>query len=216
MVKRRNFRKRRMKKRSLLSKGLTVARLAAKAYAGVRAIRKVINVERKYIDYSIAPTAIGTGYTSALLNGIAQGDTSQSRDGNSVLCQSIYMEGLMIGNAAASTNMVRVVVLKDKQQVADTDAGQPFVSNQLWSLYNDTLVPSRYEVLHDQIYHLHISVGHQSLTFSKTIPFGQHIKFNGTTAADIQKNGVYYYVTSYDNTNKPTVALNFRTHFTDN
>lgn len=213
-------RRRRPTRSTGVTKVMSYARYAMLAYRMATRLRRLVNVEIKKFDQTIA---VGTNVTSSGVCysccDIAQGDTDQTRDGNSIKPLGIKFQVRLTNNATAVNTSVRVMVIKDLQQVADT---APTVSEVLDTsivgayaapLNNNTV--GRFKVLSDKLISLNtVSKPQMDLMWYQKL-YG-HIRYNGTSAADIQKGGIYLLIVSDQATNYPTFGFNTRLFYADN
>lgn len=205
---------------SALSRGMSYARYAVLAYKMAQRLRRLVNVEVKKFDQTIAVgTNVTSGGTVYSCCDMAQGDTDQTRDGNSIKPLGCKFQLRLANNATAVNTAVRVMVIRDLQQVADT---APTVSDVLDTsivgayaapLNNATV--GRYKVLSDKLYSLN-TVAKPQMDLMWYQKLNGHIRYNGSAASDIQKNGLYMLIVSDQATNYPTFGFNTRLHFTDN
>ena len=190
--------------------------LAGKAWSGVKAIRHLVNSEKLHL-VTTSSTGISNTGSVAIFNNIAQGDSISGRTGNSILMSDVLLRYECVINSSAASTLVRVIVFIDTEQVGDTN---PAVSDVLQSV--STLAglnknqPGRFSVLYDRLVSLN-SNGTQSFNdkwYLKNMDI--HAKYNGTTANDINKNGIYLLLISDQATNTPTVSTNLTLGYYDN
>lgn len=192
--------------------------LAGKAWSAAKYLKGLINVEFKKYD---ADSSTSTSGNVILFNGIAQGDSDQTRDGNSVLMKSWLLRGNIVSNASAVSTRVRLVFFMDKQQIGDTAPSQSDILdpdlNQLVAPLNNQTV-GRFTILADKRFSINQMVASQSVSreFSFFFNLGKHARFNGTTGADIQKNGIYMLVVHDQSTNVPNILYSSRLKYVDN
>ena len=156
-----------------------------------------------------------------LFNGIGQGDTDQTRDGSSILMKKWLLRGNITTNASATSTRVRLILFIDTQQIGDTAPAQADILdpdlNQLVAPLNNNTV-GRFTILADRTYSINQLVASQAVSREYKFFFNmnKHARYNGTTGADIQKNGLYMLVVHDQATNVPTIAYSARLTFTDN
>jgi hypothetical protein len=128
-----------------------VAQDAARAYAGVKALRKLVNVEDKaYSTHGASNATIGG--TVTLLTGIPQGDGHQQRDGNSVRLHKFRVWMSLVLPTTLSSAQTRIIILRDHM----ANGAAPAISDVLetatyYSGYIDTqLFQDRFKVLFDK------------------------------------------------------------------
>ncbi len=196
------FRRRRFKPRSSGAKALHMVRKLTQA------------VEKKAHTLSVNGTIPTTG-TIDHLTAIAQGDTNQLRDGNQLHC--IYVGGRlqMAQASAASRTFVRVMLVQDRQQIADaTPAVTSVLQASTVQAFLNTNSVGRYKVLYDKV----ISLSDSGVTnvFRKiNISMNSNIRYNGTGVGDIQKNGIFLILIGNEGTNLPSITSSWRVRFTD-
>lgn len=197
-------------------KDITWGQFATKAWNGVQQIRKLINVEEHRVDTAIG-AAIDSAGSVTHLTAVAAGDTAATRTGSSILLKGLHMRFALITHASAATTVVRILVVKDKQQVSDTTPAVTGILNSADVLSH--VVPDfteRFTILKDMTHILDL-VGNPIKTFDfKLNMTGTHVRYNGTAGTDIQQNGVFVLLLSNQPTNTPTVSVQSRLTFYDN
>lgn len=194
--------------------------LAAKAWQGVKYLKTLVNVEFKKHDSQASNTPSTSGVVTTLA-AIAQGDTDQTRSGNSILAKSLYLQYTMKQHASASETFVRMVIFRDLQQISDTapsigDILDSTFSSQYWlAPLNNEFGVGRFQVLADRRFSFSGN-GNECRIGKLYIPLKFHIRYNGSTVSDIQKNGLYMIMVSSEATNTPTVEHVARLTFVDN
>lgn len=195
-----------------------VAYKAYRAYQEVMKMRQLINVEKKKFDAENIST-IGTGAVTPVDPSlIAQGDTDQLRNGNSILVNGLLLKGTMLKHASSGSQRIRVLVLIDLQQVADTDPSytniiDPTFTDQILAPLNNESV-GRYKMLMNRVFTLDTNKPNQ--TFQRYFKLSHHIRYNGTASTDVQKGGIYVFAVCDDNVNQPSLTMQSRTYFYDN
>lgn len=192
-------------------------RLAIKALRGVKAIRGIINSEKKVHDISSSfePTTTGTVIH---LNPVSQGDTNTSRDGNSILAKYLGVRTRSIMHSTATATYIRYMIIQDTQQVSDTTPtiGDILQDVSVLSFYDRNLNVGRFKVLHDKVQNLDV-INRWSGQLNFNCSLNHHTKFNGTAGSDIQKNGLYLVLLSNEATGtKPNVTYESRFAYYDN
>lgn len=217
-------RKRRRKSQALryLSNAAKALVVAKQAYYMSKRLKRLVNVEFKKFDLDIGGLVTSTTGSVTHLTQIASGDTDQARDGNSVKCQSVWLKGHLARSASASTTIVRMIVFCDKQQGSDAAAGvtdvlDPSIGSgaevYMNPLNNETV--GRFQILSDKTIRLDDATGTLKM-FQTYFKYNRHVRWNGTAAGDIQKNGLFLLLVSNESTNTPTINGNFRVTYTDN
>lgn len=183
----------------------------------VAALKGIINSEKKYHDEAEASAVSTSGELQGLHN-IAQGDQNYQRNGNSFLCKSIQVKGHITWNATGTTQVVKLWLVQDNQQIADTEPvfGDIFET----STFNDVNATlekkniGRFKILWSQMYTQNQQI--DQVQVNHYLSMNHHIRYNGNAAADIQKGGLYLVKVSNQPTNTPTVSAATRLSFYDN
>ena len=108
----RGYVKKRRKKKGFnyyAGKTQSAIKVASTALATARAVKDLLNVEKKYHDVQATNQSLAyDAVSSTLLNAVAQGDTDQTRDGNSlkILNLSMYGNIRVTGTAAQQLQIV--------------------------------------------------------------------------------------------------------------
>lgn len=206
------------RKSSWYNKKYSVGDVAMGAWKTAKYLKGLVNVEFKKYDKSGTGTINSTGAITHITD-IAQGDTDQSRNGNSLLLKSINLKFQIAMNGSSAGSIVRCLVFHDKQQVGDTS---PSVSDVLdGDAVSPLLAPlnnltvGRFSILFDRMYKMGNSSDPIKIIkmYRKCL---SHVRFNGTASTDIQKNGLYFLLVSNEPTNVPTVSYQSRLTFIDN
>lgn len=191
-----------------------------KALALAMRLKGLINVEYKYHD------VVATGSASVtpdinVLNAIPQGDTSQSRDGDSVKMKFLNIKGTVTMNSAATTpTYVRVTLVQVLQ-----NNGASLPATNIWAASTGELFEKKRELKFvDTIkilknYNIVLAPGaKQSQIINLIWKFNDHVKFKGTanTYADIMTNALFLVTSSASDTNKATISWSSRLRFIDN
>lgn len=210
------YRKRRYSRRRTYKKPMRykAADMAYKAFKGVRYLKGLVNAELHSFE-NTASAYINDSGSVVHLTGISQGDLSINRNGNSILSKYLFGRMHFKKDTNAPITFLRVMIVQDKQQVSDTS---PVISDILSSV--STISPlnhdshGRYKILKDMTVRLDSNKLTAAYKINVKLPF--HTKFNGTTGADIQKNGVYLVLLSDQSTYTPIVDYSLRFSFYDN
>lgn len=189
----------------------TVADIASAAMDGVKAIRKLINVEDFIFDTAYGLTTATNTAVVTQLNNIAQGDGQSGRTGNSILMSKIHRTEVV--STAVSVAIVREILFYDKQQIADTVPGWADVlETQVPSSLYNKLNKGRFQIIEDKFYTL-ASAAKPVTSLRNTKMLNKHAIYNGTGAGDIQKMGLYKLIVT---DGVCAVAGSYRLHYHDN
>lgn len=213
----RPYRKRNNKRKpNYMARGNSYISTASKALALAYSVKKLVNVEYKKFDTNISAAISTAGVTYNLVN-MAQGDTDNLRNGNSIKLTSLQYKLLLRQNTSAISTSLRIVIVKDNQQVADTAPGFNAVfesTDPTISFLNNETV-GRFSIVHDRT-HL-LSNGDNFIRMEKWFKtLNSHVRYNGSAATDLQKGCYYLMLISDESTNTPSVKINVRATYVDN
>lgn len=107
--------------------GSRVAAVANKALSIASKVASVLNVEQKNIDTVDAGDFSVSNVKTYLLNGISQGDTGNTRDGDQVKIMKTYGKIQLISTLNGSQSHFRIMLVLDKQ----ADGTTPTISEVL-------------------------------------------------------------------------------------
>lgn len=222
--KRKPITRRRTRKVGFLDRKYSVKDIAVNAWRGMKYIKGLINVEKKFFDVS-AYTQVPTSTPSIVnLSNIAEGNDYNQRDGNSILLQSLQWRMNLAANASATRNFLRIIIFRDNDQrgtdpapgdLLETTAGDSALVSPLLHYVNQ-----RFSILSDKCYTLNLNgdSGFKMIKKYMKFPPGTHIKYQNTTGADASnwEGALYALFVSDQATNGPSIDYFFRLRFTDN
>lgn len=189
--------------------------LAVKAAQDIWYLKGLVNSEMLHNQSTGSTTTNSTG-TITLLNGMGQNDTASGRTGNSILMRNVFLRLGFQQHASASSTTYRVMLVLDKQQVGDT---APLISDILETVnvYAPLATASvgRFKIIKNWFF----NTNNASNTFKKIDyykDFRFHTRYNGTSNADIQKNGLYLITLCDQATNTPTFSYTWKVGYHDN
>lgn len=197
---------------------------AKAAWRGVKYIKGLVNSEMYHLDTNLAGAEIlSDGAYAGHLTALAQGDGDGARTGSTVYVKGLHINGSIVQDSdGATAQSVRIMVVQDTQQVADT-VPTPSVWLSGTGGFLAHLNPvnlGRFTVLYDKIINVYAaSAGAPNLkTFEISLPLATHVHYNGTAGTDIQKNGLYIGAISSQATagTGPILAYNARLSYHDN
>ncbi len=224
MVYRRNNRKSKGTKKTFkpkewYNKKYSVKALASGAWRATKYLASMINSEVMKKDTTVTLGAAQSNITQ--LNAIAQDDTLSGRTGNSILCKSLTLKGSMQINSSVTANTrIAIFLIQDTQQVSDSNPTLADIFTSPTDPHTLLNINSqgRYKIMKRWNYWLTPASGGKpiaQLDFYKEFQM-LHTRYNGTSANDIQKNGLYLaYITS-ESTNFPNISINSRFAYHDN
>jgi len=189
--------------------------MAGTALSIARGVKSLVNSEKHtYSKVVSAGTITSTGSMQELSN-IAQGDEYTNRQGRSVLCKSLELNGWMVQNASATTTILRIIIFRDNNADGSTPVStEVLTSNNTYSLRNpEPHNMKRFNILLDKVYTFD-SAKSKIAKFSFFKNMNSHIKF--ANGANSNQGSLWCYLLSNEPTNAPTVNLNSRVRFYDN
>lgn len=198
-----------------------VGAAAYAAYRGVQYLKGLVNSEIFTAEGNTTSTAVTNSGVVTHLSAIAQGDGEHARTGNSVLAKYLTLRGKLVMHGSASSTLVRMLVVRDTQQVGDTSPALSAVLDAAST--NQCLAPmnadtkGRFSKLYDRTFCL--DTDRPSSVFKINLKLGKrgsHIRFNGTASSDIQRGGLYFMIVSDEATNQPTYVKFYRLAYHDN
>lgn len=225
MYKKKFYRKKKgyNKKRAVLPYGKIgkYAGYALAAYKMARYLKSVINVEYKYKDTVANAANITTTPAITLLSLINQGDTSTSRDGDSVKIVKMDLTVTLDKNVGSTAiNHIKLALIKKNP----TNGVAP-VNTDIY----DTTTGSMAQVKRNLAYTDSIKVirnwdvalvqgEKESRIIKLSLNMNEHVKYKGTaqTVADIMTTSYWLYVVSDQASTFPTYAYTCRLRFIDN
>lgn len=187
-------------------KTMTVKKLA-------KQVKKLTSIPDSKIY--IVNTNSGPGLSGSIHNihEISVGTSANQRTGFVINAQSVNVKAQFQAHASATNTFVKMLIVQDKQQVADT---QPAVSDVIYSLGANSWLANknydttgRFKILAS---HTFLQDGTNPRYYEKQLKLGFPIRYNGTGPTDIQKNGLYVIFISNQITFLPTI--NWSTHMT--
>lgn len=220
-----NYRNRRYRRRSYrgrsgyrkpTTKSQDVQLNLSKLWRQIKYVKGMINSEKKFHDSSGSTAASATPTVHALTQ-IAQGDSQATRDGNSILVRNLRLSMLWSNHASATAGtFCRCVIVKDNQQVSDTDPQwlDVFESATVTSPLNAEKI-GRFQLLKDMTFTLN-NDDKENKIIKLNLPLKHHVRYNGTAGTDIQKGGLYLMYCSNQGANTAAVSLEARVSFYDN
>ncbi len=200
--------------------------LAKRTAVGLNEIRKLINVEQKFIDVNTAQTA-GQSGTVVYLTPVVQGDNISEREGDSIKVQSFRLLGTIRRDVAAGATVVeafRLLVVRDLQNAAAAPlasdvletVGTSSAPYQFLDFLNGAQLNKRFTVVYDTMQLLDLYHPIVSVDFSTN--HDCHVMFRGTTSGTGSAgNGSYWLILVSSSTlTLPTFEGMTRLCFTDN
>lgn len=199
--------------------------LAKRTAYGLNEIRKLINVEHKYIDVNASSASSRAGVIT-YLSPAGQGDDITQREGDSIKVQSFEITGLVYRDSAATTNSeaIRILILRDLQNTGASPTGNDIVENvstqyapyQPLDFLNGSDLNKRFTIVYDNLVNLDLQTTCKAFSFKSM--HDCHVFYRGTTNAVASAgNGSYFMlVLSSNSTLTSNVDFTSRLRFTDN
>lgn len=198
----------------------TVVDMAVKAAKGVRYIKNLINVERKFNDTVYSGTAQTTTPVITSLSAISEGSDYNNRDGLSVKPSSLSLRGVVSAQASQTVGnvFVRCMIIRDKEGL-----GTAPVDSDILESKNDINSPlnhvngKRFQVLHDKMYSISDGGGPSGHAFKAFKKLSGHIRYSNSTTGT--REGQLYMLTMSSTAtaiDEPLVAWYARLRFIDN
>ncbi len=193
---------------------------AKKALAVARAVKSMVNVELKNFDVQQTAVALTTTPVITQLSNIAQGDTTNSRDGAQVRAKSLEFSALINFNSSGSKTNVRLMLVWDKQ----TNQAIYGISDLLQDVtVSDVMVTPynldnkfRFSVIYDRRFNL--TTAKTSINIKRVFRFNKILRYDASTPsiADLTSNSLSLVQWSNEAVNEPNISTFCRLRFVDN
>lgn len=206
---------------SVMSDLAATGRTASRALTIFKGAVSLLNAELKHADV-VTSVSQGTTPTLTYLSGIAQGDTSITRDGASVKLKSFHFKMSARANVSSAQPRVRCILFVDtrSQGVVPAAADLVGISTAALEFPNLDTEPGRFTILRDWFFTHSVAVGPVIKNVDEAIPelAEMHLLFSGTGATIASAKGpvVYLYTYCSDNVNQETIDLTARAMYVDN
>lgn len=194
-------------------------RTARKALGLAKYVKSLVNVEFKYHDAGVTGS-LSTTPSITYITQIAQGDSSSTRDGNSVKLKSLDLRAKFTGNTSAEATYCRFIVGIDKLHSGTNVTVAGATDNSLLGVQDpcsqrDLNNKKRFIILMDKV--VHFSNNSQETRYFKLFKnFNMKMEYNGTGASDMRSNHLFVMAFSDQATNTPTWQYRSRVRFLDN
>lgn len=195
--------------------------LAKRTAVGLNEIRKLINVEHKFLDTGATQVASQAGTVSAL-NLIAQGDNVGQRDGDAVKMQSLEFTALCF--TGGNSGFLRIMIVKDAQNLGATITGADVLQTSggiytpasFPNFINSPNIQSRFSVLLDQVVRLDPSKTNEIVRFKSTHDVHLYYRDTAATLASLASGALFVILLTDLAATQPSVVWQSRVIFTDN
>jgi len=200
--------------------------LAKRTAIGLNEIRKLINVEVKYIDTSFYGVSLDQAGVVYYLTALAQGDDITDREGDSIKVQTLEILGDVYRNSSSTAvrDTVRIMIVRDLTNEGVTPTGADVLSQASSGLVtlcapnflNSSLENKRFSYLYDEI--IELDTTHTAQTFRFTTTSDKHVYFRGNANSAANAGTGSYWLLMFSNnaTNTPLASAVARVTFTDN
>lgn len=175
-----------------------------------------VSSETKVLDTNDTGFSIGTTAKIDHLSNIDGGTNINQRVGTKVSPMYILGRLEFVHNPSATVTFVRVIIFQDLQQVLSTT---PSSLSLLQS--TDTRSPlniqnrGRFKIIYDDLFNLNnFDKTGIVYKFNRKVPMS--MQWSNNTGTNIQKNGLYIFFLSSDNTNSPLGSYYLRLSYKDN
>ncbi len=199
----------------------TAAQTAQIALNMALVTRGLLNVEYKLIDIAATNAVMSDVPTARQLTNSIQGDSNTQRNGNQLKIKSIYFQGSVQINSAATGTSGRILIVQDKQtngaQFTSGEVLQDITTqDNIVSPYN-TDGKYRFRVLYDKKFTLS-TTGKQIALFKFYKKCDMHIRYDGNAGsiADLSSNSLSLLYMSSEATNDPLFTYYNRVRYVDN
>lgn len=173
--------------------------------------------ELKKLDGSNSGNTISSTGTVYNISQVAIGSGPDNRVGNQIRMKYFFGHfNLNLGTGATNPQKVRMMLIRDKQQVSDT---APTVTNVLGganvNLVLNVETLGRFQILYDKFFTLSTNSPIRHFNIKKRL--WSYARYNGALSSDIQKGGLYMLVISDDpaGATNPKLYSSYRLSFID-
>lgn len=198
----------------------------------LQTVVKKLAPEVKSLDVSLTSANITSSGVAVHMTPIAQGDALEQREGNSVCVNSVSVRGVFTQQTdAPTTGAARILVVVDRQQIADTTPSPSDVitdaiiggANPVINYPNRAFL-ERFRILFmSKIFDFkRLVLDSDIATVPTQSPYIEwdwtgalKVLFNGTASTDIQKNGIYFIILTDSTSNTLDFSGVARIRYTD-
>lgn len=196
--------------------GMSAYSMAKSALAAIWRLKGLVNSEMHKLDNSASNTVTSASGVVDPMCKVAVGDTYADRTGNSIFVRALNFKGTVALGASETTTILRLIVLEDLQQIADTTpAVTDIYESTSVNAHLNALTVGRFKILRD----IRIVVDSQNPLkgFEINCPMRLHVRYNGSATTDIQKGALYFVqLAGGYTTNAPNCSYKARLSFHDN
>ncbi len=215
---RRNYRRRPYRRRyyNRRRRSPDYAGMARTAFRTAKYLASVVNVEMKFHDVEPAASGPDVNGFSWLINGVAQGDTTTDRDGNSIRMHDIDFKFTIEKDPAADFTYARFFIVIDKQTDSTTPSLSDIVDTNAIDSFRNITFGKRFHVYYDRTVTLNDQ--RPSFEFTRHLRTRAHVRYSGTTDGieSIATNPIWLFVYTNEATDVPNFQFKSRLRFVDN
>jgi len=219
LLRRKSFRPRRFKKSGWFNRKYSVKQLALKAWKGIKTLRGMVNVEKKFISTTISESPGSTAVLNCL-NICSQGNDDNNRQGDSILAKHCTILGNLTVNASnTGSDVVRCIVFVDKENRGAFPSATDLLTSSSVNSQKSLDNLDRFVTLKDMRFVLTPSTGvRPQVPFKIYLPLHTHLKYAGNAGdiTDVRQNSIFILWLGIENTNKTVISATTRLAFYDN
>lgn len=218
----RNYKRKRVLKRRrggrarFMRVGSKVGSVAYSAYRLARRLKDAVNTEYKFFDTQSTTTPDYNGSIIAL-NAITQGQTDNTRIGDSCKLQNLILRGHLAAAAGAAA-VIRMIVYWDQQNKSSAASDILQYTGSVYGVYSPKQYDKRFQttVLMDKVISSVPTADSSLYRFDEVIPINRHTQFDGGTTTVNTGALKMLLISSNVTTNLPSVVFLSRVSYTDN
>ncbi len=185
-----------------------------------KALSRTSGIEWKSSTQGATASALLDSGSVNLINDIDQGDSNETRDGDSVVIQNVDCRYFATIHGSATNTSIRAMVVSDNAVNGAVFTLANLLHN---ATVNDGIVSQinmlfrkRLFIHYDRVHHLsQTGMNNISGKFKKRIKFKTIYDASGNGVADIQDNALFLVLLSNEPTNTPAITFSSRVRFTD-
>jgi hypothetical protein len=202
--------------------GNMVARDAAKALAMAKSIKRLVNTEIKCSELTASGTAITNSGVIKQLTALAQGDTSITRDGDSLRILKSTLRMVLVKNASATQTNVRIIVVRDRMNQGAAPAVTDILNtaSPYFGIAIEQKNRDRFTFLYDKLFCINQLVASTTMAVQDVFHVNnpKHVHYSGVDATDASAGpgSVWLLAIANEATNEPSISYSFRMEFVDN
>jgi hypothetical protein len=184
----------------------------------VRWLMSVVNVESKFLDTTINSSPDNSTPVIVALTLMAQGETSQTRSGDSVKAQALCMNLSINMNPTSVTQHTRVLIVEDKASNGSAPSWSQVIRQTSPSGFYNLDNSDRFIVHLDQHFINNAQAKELTGKYNWTQQLNQHVRYSGTgaTQGEATTGHMYLLMLSSEPTYPATVSGYIRFLFVDN